>query len=104
MMSYALARPLRFGIEAYSRLTGVHPELIRRLVSLGLLEITRDAEGNLWFDPADVVTMARIQRLRSGLGLNYAALGLVLDLLDRIADLEKTHPRKRTRFEGPTWT
>ena len=102
-MSYALARPLGFGIEVYSRLTGVHPELIRRLVSLGLLEVTRDAEGNLWFDPADVVTMARIQRLRSGLGLNYAALGLVLDLLDRIADLEKTQPRERTRFEGRIW-
>jgi chaperone modulatory protein CbpM len=103
-MSYALARPFRLGIEPYSRLTGVHPELVRRLVRLGLLEVTQDAEGNLWFDPSQVVTMARIQRLRSGLGLNYAALGLVLDLLDRIADLEKTQSRESTRFGGTTWT
>ena len=48
--------------------------------------------------------MARIQRLRSGLGLNYAALGLVLDLLDRIAELEMTQVREPTRFGGPTWT
>ena len=52
---------------------GRHPELIRRLVRLGLLEVTRDARGDLWFDPSQVAAMGRIQRLRSGLGLNYAA-------------------------------
>jgi hypothetical protein len=35
-----------------------------------------------------VAILARIQRLRSGLSLNYAAIGLVLDLLDRIDVLE----------------
>ncbi|HEY8556739.1 MAG TPA: chaperone modulator CbpM, partial [Actinomycetes bacterium] len=35
------------------------------------------------------VTVARIQRLRTGLSLNYAAIGLVLDLLDRIDVLER---------------
>jgi hypothetical protein len=35
--------------------------------------------------------MARIQRLHNGLNLDYAALGLVIDLLDRIAHLERTH-------------
>jgi DNA-binding transcriptional MerR regulator len=103
-MSYALARPFRLGIEPYSRLTGVHPELVRRLVRLGLLEVTQDAEGNLWFDASQVGTMARIQRLRSGFGLNYAALGLVLDLLDRIADLERTQTRVSTQFGVTTWT
>jgi hypothetical protein len=104
MMSYALARPFWLGIDAYSRATGVHPELIRRLVRLGLLEVTQDAEGTLWFEPAQVVTMGRIQRLRAGLSLNYAALGLVMDLLDRIAVLESTPTRVTTRFGGTTWT
>lgn len=103
-MTNALARPLRLDLNLYSRLTGVHPELIRRLVRLGLLEVTRDARGDLWFDPSQVAAMARIQRLRSGLGLNYASLGLVLDLLDRIAALENTSTRDHTRFGGPSWT
>ena len=47
-MTNALARPLRLDLNLYSRLTGVHPELIRRLVRLGLLEVTRDARGDLW--------------------------------------------------------
>jgi hypothetical protein len=43
-----------------------------------------------------LVTVARIQRLRSGLGLNYAAIGLVLDLLDHIEELESASRRRRT--------
>jgi chaperone modulatory protein CbpM len=35
-----------------------------------------------------IARAARIMRLRTGLGLNYTALGLVLDLLERIDDLE----------------
>jgi chaperone modulatory protein CbpM len=32
--------------------------------------------------------LARMQRLRCGLDLNYAAVGVVMDLLDRINRLE----------------
>ena len=91
--TYALARPNRLGLETYARLTGVHPELIRRLVALGLLETTRDAGGGLWFDTTELRAMARIQRLHYGLNLNYAALGVVIDLLDRIEQLERMHRR-----------
>jgi len=93
--SYALTRPTRLGLDTYARLTGVHPELIRRLVALGLLEPTRDAAGGLWFDATDVRAMARIQRLHNGLNLDYAALGLVIELLDRIARLERMHRHQR---------
>ena len=40
--------------------------------------------------------LARIQRLRAGLALNYAALGLVLDLLDRIARAARAAPARAT--------
>jgi chaperone modulatory protein CbpM len=103
-MTYALSRPLRLSFDTYAGLTGVHPELIRRMAALGLLELYRDAEGNLWFDPSAVATMARIRRLRAGLNINYAALGLVLDLLDRIDQLEQSRQREPSRLRGSTWT
>lgn len=87
-MGYALIRPVRLNLEAFARATGTHPELIRRLVALGLLDADRDAAGELWFAPSQVAAMGRVQRLRAGFGLNYAAIGLVCDLLDRIAVLE----------------
>jgi chaperone modulatory protein CbpM len=103
--TYALARPNRLGLDTYARLTGVHPELIRRLVALGLLEANRDAGGRLWFDTTEVRAMARIQRLHNGLNLNYAALGLVIDLLDRIEQLERLERHHRHHQAGEDrWT
>jgi DNA-binding transcriptional MerR regulator len=99
----ALARPYRLSLDSYARITGVHPDLVRRLVALGLLEITRDAEGDLWFDPSQVREMARIQRLHLRLNLSYASLGLVMDLLDRVSELERSQRRSRSE-RGPRWT
>jgi hypothetical protein len=88
-MSYPLARPRRLSAATLARSTGLHPELIRRFVALSLLEASRDATGELWFAMTAPATVARIQRLRAGLSLNYNAIGLVLDLLDRIEVLER---------------
>jgi chaperone modulatory protein CbpM len=83
-----LVRSARLNLDAFARATGTHPDLIRKLVALGLLEADRDSAGQLWFAPSQVAAMGRVQRLRAGFGLNYAAIGLVTDLLDRIALLE----------------
>jgi hypothetical protein len=91
-----LARPTRWRLDAFADAVGLHPELVRRLVALGLLEATSDAAGELWFPPTQLLAAARLQRLRAGFALNYAALGLVAQLLDRIADLESA----RNRLDG----
>ena len=100
MTLYAVARPTRLSLDGFARQAGLHPDLVRRFVALGLVDSDRDAAGRLWFRPAALATVARVQRLRAGLSLNYAAIGLVLDLLDRIDELETTLRRSRSR----TWT
>lgn len=100
---YAIARPVRLSLDSYAHITGVHPDLVRRLVALGLLEVTRDARGDLWFDPSQVRSLARVQRLHLGLSLPYSSLGLIIDLLDRITDLERSRRRMPTRG-GDRWT
>ncbi|HEX3539930.1 MAG TPA: chaperone modulator CbpM [Acidimicrobiales bacterium] len=111
MTTTVLAVPVYLDLERFSRTAGLHPELVVRLVDLGLLDAAVDARGELRFPPAQLARAARIQRLRHGLSLNYAALGLVLDLLDRVETLEmamRTQPRApRTRPQGGTnrrWT
>jgi hypothetical protein len=91
MTTYALARarPPRFDLEAFSRRCGLHPELVQRLVSLGLIDPDVDELGTLRFGTDQVAAVARLQRLRAGLSVNYAALGLVAQLLDRINELER---------------
>jgi chaperone modulatory protein CbpM len=87
-VTYAMVRAPRLSLEEFAMVTGLHPDLIRRLVALGLIDARRDSAGELWFSRSQLAAMARVQRLRAGLALNYAAIGLVTDLLDRIAVLE----------------
>lgn len=87
-MSHSLTPAMELDIEAFAQAARAHPELVRRLVVIGVLDARRDRTGTLWFAPAQLSAMARIQRLRSGFSLNYAALGLVIDLLDRIEQLQ----------------
>ena len=79
-------------------------KLVRRLVELGILDADKDLTGNLWFSLGQLAAMARIQRLRTGFGLNYAALGLVIDLLDRITVLEAGLRHSSRRTGGRPWT
>ena len=87
-MNYAIVRSARLSLEEFALLSGLHPDLIRRLVVLGLIDAERDTAGELWFSRGEFAAVARVQRLRAGFALNYAAIGLVTDLLDRIALLE----------------
>jgi hypothetical protein len=107
-VTYALARPARLDLEAFARATAMHPDLIRWLVALGLVDADRDAAGRLWFLPGQLAVVARIQRLRAGLAINYAAVGLVIDLLDRITELEAALRATATpdtrQPGGRTWT
>jgi hypothetical protein len=67
-------------VEVLAQESGLHPDLVRRLLRLGALDpFPRDAAARL----------ARIARLRRDLGLNFAGALLACDLLDRIAELEE---------------
>jgi hypothetical protein len=75
-------------LDEVARRSALHPEVVRRLVRLGVVDpaggtiraplFTRDAPSHL----------ARAVRLRHDLGLDYAGALLVGELLDRIARLE----------------
>ena len=103
-MTFLPMRPRRLDLEAFARATGTHPELIRRFVVLGLVEAERDAQGVLWFPADQIAEVGRIRRLREGFALNYASLGLVCDLLDRIAVLESAVRRRPRQPGGRSWT
>jgi hypothetical protein len=79
-------------VDAFAEACGLHPDLVRRLVALGVLDAVRTAAGELRLPPAQLAAAARIQRLRAGFGLNYAALALVIELLDRIDELRGGRP------------
>ena len=74
-------------LDAFADAVGLHPDLVKRLVALGALDAHRTAAGELRLPPAQLAAAARIQRLRAGFGLTYAAIALVMHLLDEIEQL-----------------
>jgi hypothetical protein len=66
-------------VTTLGRAAGVHPDLVRRFVALGLLE-----PG----EPHAAERLARAARLRHDLGLGYGGAILATRLLDRIDELE----------------
>lgn len=111
-IAYPLVRVYRISPSPYqlpmagvASRSGLPPELVSRFVALGLVDAERDSRGRLWFRPSAPSAIARVQRLRTGLCLNYAAVGVVLDLLDRIESLETALRRsERAAKEPTTWT
>lgn len=92
-LSAARNRDDRQTVAETAAQAGLHPDTVRRLVALGVVDV--DSAGYL---PADAAaTLARAVRLRRDLGLNYAGAVLAGVLLDRIAELE----RRLARYERP---
>lgn len=83
-----VTRVERIEFEAFARVCDIHPELLARLVDLGVIEVETDDEGALWMQRRQVAVLARVRRLRSGLGLSYSAIAVVGDLIDRVDELE----------------
>ena len=94
-MSYAMVRVTGLSLDEFAAAAGLHPDLVRRLVALGLLDAASDAAGRLWFPRSQLAAVARVQRLR--------AVGLVTDLLDRIALLETALRASRSPGRS-SWT
>jgi hypothetical protein len=86
--------PRLVGIEVLARDSGVHPEVVGRLVRLGLLETAGDSQ----FAPDAAARLAQAVRLRRDLGLSYGAAVLACELLARIDELEA----RLRRYEPPT--
>ncbi len=73
-----------------ARQCDVHPEMINRFVRLGLIDPAETAEkdGEWMFTQETIGLIRKIMRLRNELGINFAGIGVVLDLLSRVEELE----------------
>jgi hypothetical protein len=85
-------------IDVLAREAGLHPELVRRFVRLGLLEPVGGSAREPLFPRDAPARLARASRLRRDLGLSYAGAVLATQLLARIDDLEE----RLRRYEPPT--
>jgi chaperone modulatory protein CbpM len=89
-------------LTVLARMAGVRTVHVRRYLEFGLLEpeqprATAPEPAASRFDPTSAARVARAERLRRDLNLNYAGAVLVVELLDRIGELESRLPRSPDR-------
>ena len=76
-------------LTVIAREAGVAIVHVRRYLEFGLFEPHPAAAPETpRFDPGSAARVARAERLRRDVGLNYAGAVLVCELLDRISELE----------------
>lgn len=91
------AGPLRgslLSLDEVTRLAGIHPALGERLMALGLIDPVETTPEPL-FEVATILRIRRILRLHQDLGVNWVGIGVVLDLLAKIEELEREIERLR---------
>jgi hypothetical protein len=76
-------------LTVVARQAGIKIVHVRRYLECGLFEPHPAATANApRFDPSSAARVARAERLRRDLELNYGGAVLVCELLDRISELE----------------
>ena len=79
-------------LAVIARQAGVRVTLVRRYLEFGLFEPCSRASHPPLFEPSCASRLAKAERLRRDLGLNFPGAVLACELLDRIRELEEqTH-------------
>lgn len=72
----------------FIQLTGTNEQRLQELLDMGWLDPVRTAEDALLFCQNDVYRMRRLERLCKDFDLHALGASIVMDLLDRIDELE----------------
>jgi chaperone modulatory protein CbpM len=80
-------------LTVVARQAGVQVSLARRYLAFGLFEACAGTGDAPLFEPICAARLAKAERLRRDLSLNYAGAVLVCELLDRIEELEAVSRR-----------
>lgn len=76
-------------ISVAAELAGVHPQTLRTYERKGLLRPARTAGGTRRYSQRDVDRVRLIQELTQGEGVNLAGVLRILDLQDRLDELQQ---------------
>jgi len=96
--SAAYEEPLYY-ISVVAKMLDLHPQTLRNYERLGLVGPKR-SDGNVrLYSQRDVDRLHKINRLTVELGVNLAGVEVILNLLDRIDELQDEISRSQAQFE-----
>ena len=88
-------------VEDLARATGLYPEQVEKFVRFGLVEPVAGGGSHAMFAAAAVERLRRIVRLRRDLGVNLAGVAAILEMRERMENLQREleHLRRRLGIE-----
>jgi len=76
----------------------VHPQTLRRYEDVGLVRPAR-VSGKRLYSPNDVERLQKISRLIEDLGVNLAGVEVILNLTERLENIQFEMDQMRNEFE-----
>lgn len=80
--------PPAISLAELSRLCECQVQVVKRFIDTGLVEPVNEDEAPV-FGAGSVIRLRKALRLKKDLNLNFDAVALVMELLDRIEELER---------------
>jgi MerR family transcriptional regulator, heat shock protein HspR len=88
-----------FVISVAARIVNVHQQTLRYYERLGLLEPGRSRGNIRLYSMRDIQKAQQIRRLIDELGVNLAGVEVILNMNDRIAQMESQMQRMSAQYE-----
>jgi MerR family transcriptional regulator, heat shock protein HspR len=76
-------------ISVAARICSLHPQTLRMYERLGLVRPIRISAKNRMYSDADIERLRQIHRLTHDLGVNLAGVEIILDLLERLQNVQR---------------
>lgn len=87
-------------ISVAARLVSLHPQTLRYYDRVGLIRPTRTSGRIRLYSQRDIERLRRIARLTEDLGVNLAGVEVVLNMSNRIQELQRELARVRAEGEA----
>jgi chaperone modulatory protein CbpM len=86
-------------LEDLADTVALHPKRVEKILAFGLIEVTASTSSGPLFSATTVERLRRIVRLRRDLGVNMAGIAAILDMRERILNLQAELGRLRGRLD-----
>jgi MerR family transcriptional regulator/heat shock protein HspR len=93
MDSHSADEPI-FVISVAARLVEMHPQTLRYYERAGLLKPTRSSGKIRLYSQREIDRLRKIARLTNELGVNLAGVEIIIDLTDRLEQMQEQMNRR----------